>query len=45
MTHRVVLMTGATGVRLAVEVSSVLEENDSVQTLKAVLLGNTSTHT
>ena len=45
LTHRVIPIIGATGVRLADEVVSVLEEFDSVQTLKAVLLDNTSTNT
>lgn len=45
LTHRVIPTIGATGVRLAEEVVSVLEEFDSVQTLKAVLLDNTSTNT
>ena len=44
-THRLIPTTGATGVVQAEEVFSVLEEYDSVDTLKAVLLDNTHTNT
>ena len=45
LTHRTVPLTGATGVRLGEEVHSVLEEFNSVQTVKAILLDNTSINT
>lgn len=45
LTHRVIPIKGATGNRLSEEVYSVLEEFDSIHTLKAVLLDNTHTNT
>lgn len=45
LTHRIIPTTGATGAVLAAEVKSVLEEFQSVNSIKAVLLDNTATNT
>ncbi|KAK6178315.1 hypothetical protein SNE40_013114 [Patella caerulea] len=45
LTHRVITLAGATGDLQGEEAASVLEEFDSVDTLKAVLVDNTSTNT
>ena len=45
LTHRVIPTVGATGAVLADEVYKVLEQYESVNTLKAVLSDNTSTNT
>ena len=45
LTHRVIPTRGTTGVVLGEEVESVLEEFESVNCLKAVLLDNTATNT
>jgi len=45
LTHRVIPVKGATGALLAEEVASVLEEYNSVYTVKAILLDNTNTNT
>jgi hypothetical protein len=45
LTHRVIPIIGATGVRLGEEVADVLKEFNSVETIKAVLLDNTNTNT
>jgi hypothetical protein len=45
LTHRVIPVKGATGDVLAKEVYSVLEEFNSIETVKAILLDNTNTNT
>jgi len=45
LTHRIIPNIGATGIHLAEDVSAVLEEYNSVNTVKAVLVDNTSTNT
>ena len=45
LTHRDLRLKGATGHYQATEVLSVLEEFDSIDSLQAVLLDNTSTNT
>lgn len=45
LTHRIIPVKGATGAILAKEVASVLEEFNSIHTVKAVLLDNTNTNT
>lgn len=45
LTHRVIPVKGATGAVLAKEVASVLEEFNSLETVKAILLDNTNTNT
>ena len=45
LTHRVIPNIGATGIHLAEDVAAVLEEYNSVNTVKPVLVDNTSTNT
>ena len=45
LTHRTIPIKGATGVLLGKECASVLEEFNSKETLKAVLIDNTNTNT
>ena len=45
MTHRTIPVTGATGLVLATETFSVLQEHNSLESIQAVLLDNTATNT
>ncbi|XP_065649748.1 uncharacterized protein LOC136078265 [Hydra vulgaris] len=45
LTHRMIPVTGATGLVFATEMFSVLQEHNSLESIQAVLLDNTATNT